>query len=82
MIALQIASLAVRKKRIEARKRIDNEFLGDFEEREVRELGFGLGDAITKADYFILNEKISKKKFIAEIEGLLEEIIAERKANS
>ena len=70
-----IASLNIRKERVEARKRIDHNSKGDFEEREQRGLGFGLGDVITKADYYILNENISKKQFIRQIENLLEKII-------
>ncbi|MGC9778469.1 MAG: AAA family ATPase [Candidatus Heimdallarchaeota archaeon] len=69
-----ISSLNVRKERVEARKRIDHESKGDFEEREQRELGFGLGDVITKADYYILNENISKRQFIRQIENLLAKI--------
>ncbi|MFW9922016.1 MAG: AAA family ATPase [Candidatus Thorarchaeota archaeon] len=70
-----ITTLSTRKQRIEARKRIDNETMGDFEEREQRELGFGLGDVITKADHFILNEGITKEAFTHQIEELLEKII-------
>ncbi len=73
-----ISSLKTRKDRIEARKRIDHESEGDFEEREQRELGFGLGDAITKADYYILNDEISKKEFIQKIEQLLEKIMRKK----
>ncbi|MBK5113301.1 MAG: AAA family ATPase [Candidatus Heimdallarchaeota archaeon] len=70
-----ISSLKVRKERVEARKRIDHESEGDFQEREQRELGFGLGDAITKADHYILNDGISKSEFISKIEELLERIM-------
>lgn len=70
-----ISSLKTRKQRVEARKRIDNRYIGDFEEREQRELGFGLGNVITKADYFILNDNISKTEFIAQIELVINEII-------
>lgn len=74
-----IASLRVRKQRVEARKRIDHENTGDFEEREQRELGFGLGDVITKADYYILNEDITKNEFIEQINKLLTKILKESK---
>jgi dephospho-CoA kinase len=75
-----LSSLKTRKERVEKRKRIDaGGTTGDFEEREERELGFGLGDAITKADYFILNEEITKKQFISHIVKLLEKIIKEGK---
>ncbi|NHJ33393.1 MAG: AAA family ATPase [Asgard group archaeon] len=70
-----ISSLKVRKERVESRRRIDHESEGDFEEREQRELGFGLGDAITKADYYLLNDGISKREFIRRIEQLLEKIM-------
>ena len=70
-----ISSLQIRKQRVEARKRIDHESEGDFEEREQRELGFGLGDVITKADHYILNDDISKKEFIRKIEQILERIL-------
>jgi dephospho-CoA kinase len=74
-----VASLKVRKKRVEARKRVDNQEHGDFEEREQRELGFGIGDIITKADYYILNENLTKKEFIKEIELLLAKILQDNK---
>jgi dephospho-CoA kinase len=74
-----IASLKVRKKRVEARKRIDNLNKGDFEEREHRELGFGLGNVITKADYYILNEDLTKREFIRQIDRLLSRILRENK---
>lgn len=70
-----ITTLKERKRRVEERKRIDNESKGDFEEREFRELKFGLGDVITKADYFILNEGINLDEFKKEIEKLLTMII-------
>lgn len=70
-----ISSLQIRKQRVEARKRIDHESEGDFEEREQRELGFGLGDVITKADHYILNDDISKQEFIRKIEQILEKIL-------
>ncbi|MHA1213613.1 MAG: AAA family ATPase [Candidatus Heimdallarchaeota archaeon] len=69
-----VASLKVREMRVVKRKRIDHN-TGDFEEREHRELGFGLGDIITKADYYILNDDLNKKEFIDQIENLLEKII-------
>jgi len=72
-----IASLNVRKNRVESRKRVDVGAQFDFEEREHRELGFGLGNVITQADYFIHNENISKNKFIAKIDQLLENILKE-----
>lgn len=74
-----LASLRKRKERIETRKRIDHNSYGDFEEREIREVGFGLGDVITKADYFILNEGISKEEFIEKVRTFLENILAEVK---
>jgi len=70
-----ISSLKIRKQRVETRRRIDHESEGDFEEREQRELSFGLGDVITKADHYLLNDNISKKEFIREIEHLLERIL-------
>lgn len=70
-----ISSLKKRKQRVETRKRIDLGTLGDFEEREQRELGFGLGNVLTKADYFILNEDINKEEFIKQIENLLKQIL-------
>lgn len=73
-----ITSLKTRKQRVEARKRIDLGTMGDFEVREQRELGFGLGDVITKADYFILNENISKDNFTKQIENLLDIILNEK----
>ncbi len=72
-----ISSLKTRKDRVEKRKRIDNEIKGDFEEREQRELGFGLGDVITKADFFILNEGLTLEEFTLQIEQLLEKIMKE-----
>ena len=72
-----ISSYKTRKKRVESRKRVDLGTDGDFEEREYRELKFGLGEIITKADYYILNEEISKSEFITQIEKLLEKIISE-----
>ena len=72
-----VASLNVRKNRVESRKRIDVGSIFDFEEREHRELGFGLGNVITQADYFIHNENISKNKFINEIETLIKKISEE-----
>ena len=72
-----ISSYKIRKKRVEARKRVDLGSDGDFEEREYRELRFGLGEIITKADYYILNDELTKKEFISKIEGLLEKILAE-----
>ncbi|NHJ47191.1 MAG: AAA family ATPase [Asgard group archaeon] len=74
-----IASLRVRKNRVEARKRIDNQNKGDFEEREHRELGFGLGAVITKADYYILNEDLSKREFIRHIDRILTRILKNQK---
>ncbi|MEA2069959.1 MAG: AAA family ATPase [Asgard group archaeon] len=73
-----ISSLATRKRRIEKRKRMDAESYGDFEEREERELSFGIGNVLTKADYFILNEGITKKEFIERIKQLLEKILQEK----
>ncbi|MBN1329877.1 MAG: AAA family ATPase [Candidatus Heimdallarchaeota archaeon] len=70
-----VSSVKIRKDRIEKRKRIDNETAGDFEEREQRELGFGLGDVITKADFFILNEELTLEEFSLQIENLLEQIM-------
>ena len=72
-----ITSLKTRKGRVDKRQRIDNQFAGDFEEREQRELGFGLGNVITKADYFILNEDVTKEKFIAQIKLVMEKIMQE-----
>ncbi|MHA1154971.1 MAG: AAA family ATPase [Candidatus Heimdallarchaeota archaeon] len=73
-----MTSLKKRKQRVENRKRIDLGTLGDFEEREQRELAFGLGDVITKADYFILNENINKEEFVKQIESLLKRILDEK----
>ncbi len=73
-----ITSLKKRKQRVTARKRIDLGTLGDFEEREQRELGFGLGNVITKADYVILNEDINKEEFVKQIEDLLKLILNEK----
>ena len=70
-----ISTLKTRRKRIKARKRLDHKYEGDFEEREQRELGFGLGNVITKADYYILNENLTKEQFINEIERLLQELL-------
>ena len=72
-----IAPFEIRRERVEKRKRIDSGFSGDFEEREQRELSFGIGDVITKADYFIMNDIITKEKFIEEIESLLTTILKE-----
>jgi dephospho-CoA kinase len=69
-----IASLRIRKQRVEARKRIDHENSSDFEEREQRELGFGLGNVITKADYYILNDDLTKNEFKRQIKLLLTRI--------
>lgn len=69
-----IASLRIRKQRVEARKRVDHVNTVDFEEREQRELGFGLGDVITKADYYILNDELTKNEFIEQINQLLTKI--------
>ncbi|MBD3191948.1 MAG: AAA family ATPase [Candidatus Heimdallarchaeota archaeon] len=76
-----IASLKMRKQRVETRKRIDHNSQGDFEERETRELGFGLGEVITKADYFILNEDISEKEFVEKVKLFLNKILAEIREN-
>lgn len=76
LVAL-LSTLKTRKERVETRQRIDLGTLGDFEEREQRELGFGLGDVISKADYFILNENITKEEFITKIENLLAQILEE-----
>jgi dephospho-CoA kinase len=69
-----ITSLERRKARIEARKRIDHETKFDFEEREQRELSFGLAEVITKADFYILNEKLTKDEFYTQIRKLLQNI--------
>ena len=72
-----ITSLTVRKKRVEGRKRVDLGSQFDFEEREHRELGFGLGNVITQADYFIHNENISKNEFMDQIKNLIKKIMKE-----
>ena len=73
-----MTSLNTRKQRVEARKRIDLGTIGDFEVREQRELSFGLGDVMTKADYFILNDNITKDEFVKQIKKFLTQIIPEK----
>lgn len=70
-----ITPISERKERVLARKRVDAGTIGDFEEREQRELRFGLGDVISKADYYILNQKISKQEFVEKITTFLSELL-------
>jgi len=70
-----ISTLKTRQERVIARKRLDHKTKGDFEEREQRELGFGIGNVLTKADYYILNENLTKKEFVEQIERLLEQLL-------
>lgn len=73
-----IAIFSQRKKRyerIKARKRVDDIFtIENFNERDKRELKWGLGNSIALADYLIINEE-SLRKFRNKIKNLLKELI-------
>ena len=70
------ASPETRFNRLYRRQRSDDpDGWGLFDERDIRELGVGLGDAIAMAEYLVVNEsnksnaKVAVKKFIRRIES-------------
>ncbi|MGQ9719853.1 MAG: AAA family ATPase [Candidatus Jordarchaeum sp.] len=68
------SSPKTRFKRLYERQRLDDtKDLKTFQERDARELNYGIGSAIAQADYLIVNEG-SEKKLIKNMEKILEEI--------
>lgn len=67
------ASQETRYERVKNRKRSDDDIenFEDFQWRDNKELGWGLGDTMVLADYFIKNEKKSKK----ELKNKIKEIV-------
>ncbi|HUW43236.1 MAG TPA: AAA family ATPase [Thermoplasmata archaeon] len=70
----------VRYQRLVARARSDAPKSPDeFEQRDVRELRWGLGDVIARADYMIVNET-SLEDLKAQVEAVLNDIVEGNKA--
>jgi dephospho-CoA kinase len=70
----------VRYQRLVARGRSDApKSPGEFEQRDVRELRWGLGDVIARADYMIVNEA-SLEDLRAQAEAVLDDIVEGKKA--
>ncbi len=66
------SSPKTRFRRLKRRNRVDDpKNILEFKERDERELGFGIGDAIATSDYMIVNEG-PLEKFKRDIRGILD----------
>lgn len=72
------SSPAIRFKRLVARRRADApKSMEEFEERDLRELSWGLGDVISRADYLIVNES-TLQQLTRRVEAVIDEILGNR----
>lgn len=77
------ASPKTRFRRLYLRKRKDDpEKWDEFIKRDMRELGYGIGDVIALSDYMIINEDIELHEFKEQAKKLVKRIIDESRSRS